>query len=100
MMESGVRAEEVSYQLKYSKQELRKCIKEYTGKEVKKGLESLYHKITKHTSENEYRLLRVTSGSHIFYIAANPWHSTFSLFRSFGNSCRMNSCDSTSIFKI
>nr|XP_039251957.1 exocyst complex component 1-like isoform X3 [Styela clava] len=59
VMEGGVRAEEVSFQLKFSKQELRKCIKEYTGKDVKKGLEALYHKITKHTSDNENRLQRV-----------------------------------------
>lgn len=59
VMEGGVRAEEVSFQLKFSKQELRKCIKEYTGKDVKKGLEQLYHKISKHTSEYENRLLRV-----------------------------------------
>jgi len=31
---SGVKMEEVSYQLAYSKQELRKVIKEYPGKEV------------------------------------------------------------------
>ena len=58
-MSTGVRAEEVGYQLKYSKQELRKCVKEYSGKDVKKGLESMYHKIVKHTSENDNRLLQV-----------------------------------------
>jgi hypothetical protein len=31
---AGVKAEEVGYQLAFSKQELRKCIKEYPAKEV------------------------------------------------------------------
>ncbi|CAK8673605.1 unnamed protein product [Clavelina lepadiformis] len=59
VMASGVRAEEVGFQLKFSKQELRKCIKEYSGKDVKKGLESLYHKIVKYTTEYDNRLLQV-----------------------------------------
>jgi len=59
MEQGGVRAEEVGFQLKYSKQELRKAMKECSGKEVKKGLESLYHKIEKHTSENDNQLQQV-----------------------------------------
>ena len=59
-MKSGVRPEEVGYQLKFSKQELRKSIKEYSGKEIKKGLESLYHKIEKHTSGNHSMLQEVS----------------------------------------
>nr|XP_026691670.1 exocyst complex component 1-like isoform X2 [Ciona intestinalis] len=59
VIDGGLRPEEVGFQLKYSKQELRKCIKEYSGKEVKKGLESVYHKIVKHTSEADHMLLRV-----------------------------------------
>lgn len=31
---AGIRTDEVGYQLQFSKQELRKVIKEYTGKEV------------------------------------------------------------------
>lgn len=31
---AGVKADEVGYQLAFSKQELRKCIKEYPAKEV------------------------------------------------------------------
>jgi len=54
----GVRVEEVSYQLQFSKQELRKVIKEYSGKEVKKGLEHLYKKVEKHLCEEE-NLLQV-----------------------------------------
>eukprot|EP00058_Branchiostoma_floridae_P002295 XP_002587783.1 hypothetical protein BRAFLDRAFT_92228 [Branchiostoma floridae] len=49
----GVKAEEVGYQLAFSKQELRKVIKEYPMKEVKKGLESLYKKVEKHLCEEE-----------------------------------------------
>ncbi|XP_076310554.1 exocyst complex component Sec3 isoform X2 [Tachypleus tridentatus] len=54
----GVKVEEVSFQLAYNKQELRKVIKEYPGKEVKKGLESLYKKVEKHLCEEE-NLLQV-----------------------------------------
>ncbi|KAM4548693.1 exocyst complex component 1 isoform 2-T4 [Odontesthes bonariensis] len=49
----GVREEEVSYHLAFNKQELRKVIKEYPGKEVKKGLENLYKKVDKHLCEEE-----------------------------------------------
>ena len=33
-MASGTKADQVGFQLDYSKNELRKCIKEYPGKEV------------------------------------------------------------------
>lgn len=49
----GVREEEVSYHLAFNKQELRKVIKEYPGKEVKKGLDNLYRKVDKHLCEEE-----------------------------------------------
>lgn len=52
----GVREEEVSYQLAFNKQELRKVIKEYPGKEVKKGLDNLYRKVDKHLCEEESQL--------------------------------------------
>ncbi|XP_045608376.1 exocyst complex component 1 isoform X2 [Procambarus clarkii] len=55
---SGVKESEVGYQLAFSKQELRKVIKEYPGKEVKRGLEQLYKKVEKHLSE-EGNLLQV-----------------------------------------
>ncbi|KAG5890878.1 hypothetical protein JTB14_002821 [Gonioctena quinquepunctata] len=55
---SGVKASEVSYQLAFSKQELRKVISQYPGSMVKKGLESLYRKVEKHLSEEE-NLLQV-----------------------------------------
>uniref|UniRef100_A0A672RNX6 Exocyst complex component 1 n=1 Tax=Sinocyclocheilus grahami TaxID=75366 RepID=A0A672RNX6_SINGR len=54
----GVHEEEVSYQLAFNKQELRKVIKEYPGKEVKKGLDNLYKKVDKHLCEEE-NLLQV-----------------------------------------
>ncbi|KAJ3600082.1 hypothetical protein NHX12_034034 [Muraenolepis orangiensis] len=49
----GVREDEVSYQLAFNKQELRKVIKEYPGKEVKKGLDNLFKKVDKHLCEEE-----------------------------------------------
>ncbi|NXY19967.1 EXOC1 protein, partial [Atrichornis clamosus] len=49
----GVKEEEVSFQLAYSKQELRKVIGKYPGKEVKRALETLYRKIHKHLSPEE-----------------------------------------------
>ncbi|KAK7070457.1 Exocyst complex component 1 [Halocaridina rubra] len=54
----GVKESEVGYQLAFSKQELRKVIKEYPGKEVKRGLDQLYRKVEKHLSE-EGNLLQV-----------------------------------------
>ncbi|NXA64223.1 EXOC1 protein, partial [Mohoua ochrocephala] len=49
----GVKDEEVSFQLAYSKQELRKVIEKYPGKEVKRALETLYRKIHKYLSPEE-----------------------------------------------
>jgi len=55
---AGVKEAEISYQLQYSKQELRKVLSSYPGKEVKKGLADLYKKVEKHLSEEE-NLLQV-----------------------------------------
>lgn len=55
---SGVKISEVSYQLAFSKQELRKVIQQYPKREVKHGLENLYRKVEKHLSEEE-NLLQV-----------------------------------------
>lgn len=52
-MNQGVKPEEIGFQLAFSKQELRKVIKEYPGKEVKKSLDHLYKKLEKHLSEEE-----------------------------------------------
>lgn len=54
----GVKEEEVGYQMAFNKQELRKVIKEYPNKEVKKGLESLYKKVEKTLCE-ETNLMQV-----------------------------------------
>ncbi|XP_059178950.1 exocyst complex component 1-like isoform X1 [Physella acuta] len=50
---TGVKPEEVGYQLAFNKQELRKVIKEYPGKEVKKTLEHLNKKVEKQLCEEE-----------------------------------------------
>ncbi|NXC48904.1 EXOC1 protein, partial [Penelope pileata] len=55
----GVKEEEISFQLAYSKQELRKVIERYPGKEVKRALETLYRKIHKYLSPEENLLLMV-----------------------------------------
>ncbi|NWY69680.1 EXOC1 protein, partial [Erithacus rubecula] len=49
----GVKEEEVSFQLAYSKQELRKVIEKHPGKEVRRALESLYRTIHKYLSPEE-----------------------------------------------
>ncbi|SPP87311.1 exocyst complex component 1 [Drosophila guanche] len=54
----GVKETEISYQMAFSKQELRKVIAQYPAREVKKGLENLYKKVDKHLSEEE-NLLQV-----------------------------------------
>jgi len=54
----GVKESEISYQMAYSKPELRKVIREYPAREVKKGLDSLYRKVEKHLCEEE-NLLQV-----------------------------------------
>jgi len=48
---SGVRMEDIGYQIAFNQQELKNVIKEYPAKEVKKGLEVLYKKIEKYVTE-------------------------------------------------
>ncbi|XP_023247474.1 exocyst complex component 1 isoform X2 [Copidosoma floridanum] len=55
---AGVKESEISYQMAFSRQELRKVVKEYPAREVKKGLENLYRKVEKHLCEEE-NLLQV-----------------------------------------
>lgn len=55
----GVKAEEVGYQMAFSKTELRKVIRDCSLKEVKKGLEEMYRKVEKHASEPESTLIQV-----------------------------------------
>ncbi|XP_013100310.2 exocyst complex component 1 [Stomoxys calcitrans] len=54
----GVKETEISYQMAFSKQELRKVISQYPAREVKKGMENLYKKVEKHLCEEE-NLLQV-----------------------------------------
>lgn len=56
---AGVKESEISYQMAFSKQELRRVVKEYPAREVKKGLENLYRKVEKHLCESE-NLLQVS----------------------------------------
>jgi hypothetical protein len=53
LVASGVKESEISYQLAYSKQELRKVIGHYPGREVRKGLDNLYKKVERHLCEEE-----------------------------------------------
>lgn len=55
----GVKEDEVGYQLAYSKQELRKVIKDCGLKEVKRGLEEMYRKVEKHISDPDSTLIQV-----------------------------------------
>lgn len=57
-MAQGVKESEVSYQMAFSKEQLRKVIGQYPAREVKKGLEHLYRKVEKHLSE-DVNLLQV-----------------------------------------
>lgn len=103
----GVREEEVSYQLAFNKQELRKVIKEYPGKEVKKGLDNLYKKVDKHLCEEE-SLLQVrimvdlkllVSGVSCILVSELMYfliHST----RWYGTPCKMSLSVSINTSKI
>ncbi len=106
----GVREEEVSYQLAFNKQELRKVIKEYPGKEVKKGLDNLYKKVDKHLCEEE-SLLQVNKTRKITFKWLNL--IAFQMFlrflsvnlnfglstRSCGTPCKTSSFGNTSTLR-
>uniref|UniRef100_A0A1I7YSD8 Sec3-PIP2_bind domain-containing protein n=1 Tax=Steinernema glaseri TaxID=37863 RepID=A0A1I7YSD8_9BILA len=47
-IDSGIKPDEISYQSSFTRDELRRVISSYPGKEVKKGLEMLYKKVEKH----------------------------------------------------
>lgn len=47
LIDSGVKPEEVGFQLAYSKQNLKKIVRDYPGKEVKKGVERMYKELRK-----------------------------------------------------
>uniref|UniRef100_A0A8C4SIB0 Exocyst complex component 1-like n=1 Tax=Erpetoichthys calabaricus TaxID=27687 RepID=A0A8C4SIB0_ERPCA len=50
-MAQGIKEEEVGFQMAYNKQELRRVIERYPGKEVRKSLETLYKNNFKHLSD-------------------------------------------------
>lgn len=58
-MSQGVRAEEISFQLAYSKAELKKVIRDCSLREVKRGLEDMYRRVEKHAFEAESTLIQV-----------------------------------------
>lgn len=58
LIQAGTKPEEVGYQMAFSKQELKKVISQYPGKEVKKNLEGLYRRVDRHLCDEE-RLLEV-----------------------------------------
>lgn len=62
----GVKESEISYQVAFSKQELRQVIREYPAREVKKGLDHLYKKVDKHLCEEE-NLLQVGNVHMLVY---------------------------------
>lgn len=53
VIQSGTPAAEVGFQVRYSKQELRKLIAQYPGKVVKKALEDIYKRVDRQVSEEE-----------------------------------------------
>lgn len=55
----GVKEEEISFQLAFSKQELRRVLQLVTLKEVRKGLEEMYRRIEKHAYEPNSNLIEV-----------------------------------------
>eukprot|EP00050_Salpingoeca_kvevrii_P008197 m.301421 g.301421 ORF g.301421 m.301421 type:complete len:809 (+) comp14763_c0_seq1:137-2563(+) len=59
LIRSGVAPQEVGFQMDFSKAALRKCIKEYPGKEVKKGVEAMYKRVQKQLSQEEGQLVVV-----------------------------------------
>ena len=58
----------------FSRAELKRVIKEYPAKEVKKGLEALYRKVEKHLSEEE-NLLQVNLKVFLKFNYEFSWYS-------------------------
>ena len=54
--------QEVGFQLSFSKAELRKVVSAFPGREIKKGLETLYERVDKHFCEEEGLLQVVWRG--------------------------------------
>lgn len=55
----GVKEEEISFQLAFSKQELKRVLQLVTLKEVRRGLEEMYRRIEKHAFEPNSNLIEV-----------------------------------------
>lgn len=72
----GIKESEISYQMAYSKQELRRVIREYPAREVKKGLDHLYRKVDKHLCEEE-NLLQVFEYLLNYQISTNVMNSPY-----------------------
>lgn len=99
----------MSYQLAFNKQELRKVIKEYPGKEVKKGLENLYRKVDKHLCEEEsllqvkeedkIHLILSSRVSRLLFSISDHSHCHFCSTRWCGTLCKTSSSVSTSTLK-
>eukprot|EP00127_Corallochytrium_limacisporum_P006924 Clim_evm10s238 gene=Clim_evmTU10s238 len=53
LIEDGLEPSEVAFRMAFSKQELRKVIKEYHAKEVRRGLQYIYRELDKHLTEEE-----------------------------------------------
>jgi len=75
-----VKESEIGYQMAFSRNELKRVIKEYPSKEVKKGLDALYKKVEKHLSEEEnllqvqthYMLVLFCKSMHCVYVYPEP----------------------------
>ncbi|CAG8512919.1 2034_t:CDS:10 [Funneliformis mosseae] len=60
LLRTNAAPEEVGFRIQFNKSALKKVISQYPGKEIKKGLESLYKRVEKHFKEEEGgRLLQV-----------------------------------------
>lgn len=82
----------MGYQLAFSKQELRKVIREYPGKEVKRGLEALYRKVEKHLCEEE-SLLQVRAASFLYSVS--PYDRSQQMVRAIRANPRPIECYAT-----
>ena len=93
-VQQGVREEEIGYRLAFSKQELRKVIKDCNLKDIKKGLEDMYKRVEKHVSDPDSTLIQVCVPS-IWNMSDN----FFFIYRLFGVPCRKSSLYNTKISK-
>ncbi|GES81230.1 exocyst complex component Sec3-domain-containing protein [Rhizophagus clarus] len=60
LLRTNTAPEEVGFRIQFNKAALKKVISQYPGKEIKKGLDSLYKRVEKHFKEEEGgRLLQV-----------------------------------------